>query len=50
MVENDGTVRPNVDIAEFSNGDELVIIGELKGDDGIHYRNNDFWAHEISSP
>ena len=47
MVENDGTVRPNVDVTGFSNGDELVVIGELKGDDGIHYTKNDFWAHEI---
>ena len=47
MVENDGTVRPKVDVMEYSNGDELVVIGELKADDGIHYTKNDFWAHEI---
>jgi len=46
MVENDGTVRPAVDVQEIKNGDWVIVTGELKSG-GDHYSLNDFWAVNI---
>ena len=32
---------------EFSNGDEVIVTGELKGEGGTHYSRGDFWASDI---
>ena len=47
MVENDGTVRPAVSVERIKNGDRIIVLGELKGEGGIHYRKNVFWARAI---
>ena len=48
MVENDGAVRPPANMHEFSNGDKVIEIGELKGEGGTHYSKGDFWASDIT--
>ena len=49
MVEDNGTIRPAVDVQGNKNGDWIVITGELKSG-GDHYSLNDFWAVSIDSP
>lgn len=46
MVEDDGTVRPAVDVSAIKNGDEVMITGELKNT-GTHTTLNDFWMLAI---
>ena len=46
MVENDGTLRPTINVKEINNGDWVVVIGELKSG-GDHYSLNDFWLSSI---
>ena len=46
MVENDGTLRPAINVKEINNADWVVVIGELKSS-GDHYSINDFWASSI---
>ncbi len=48
MVENDGTQRPPASQDEFSNGDKVIVTGELKGEGGTHYSKGDFWATDIT--
>ena len=48
MVEDDGTQRPPANKHEFDNGDRVIVIGELKGEGGIHYSKGDFWASDIT--
>ncbi len=48
MVENDGTLRPPVNVVGINNGDKIVVTGELKGEGGTHYSEGDFWATEVS--
>jgi len=48
MVENDGTERPELSVAEISNGDTVIVTGELKAEGGTHYSKGDFWASEIT--
>ena len=50
MVENDGTVRPAVSVEGIRNGDKVIVTGELKGEGGIHYSKDDFWAKSIAVP
>lgn len=50
MVENDGTVRPAVNVKGTRNGDRVVVTGELKDEGGIHYSKDDFWARSITLP
>ncbi len=47
MVENDGTQRPPASHDGFSNGDTVIVTGELKGEGGTHYSKGDFWAMDI---
>jgi hypothetical protein len=35
-------------MAEFNNGDKVIVIGELKGEGGTHYSKGDFWATDIT--
>lgn len=46
MVEDNGTLRPAVNVDEIKNGDWVVVVGELKSG-GIHYSLNDFWSSAI---
>jgi hypothetical protein len=46
MVEDNGTLRPAVDVQEIKNRDWVVVTGELKSG-GDHYSRNDFWAVSI---
>lgn len=46
MVEDNGTLRPSVNVDEINNGDWVVVIGELKFG-GTHYSLNDFWLGQI---
>ena len=46
MVEDDGTERPPVSIAGIDNGDQVIVIGELKTA-GEFRSLNDFWAISI---
>lgn len=46
MTENDGTVRPPVNIAGIKNGDQVIVTGELK-DDGEYTSRGDFWLSSI---
>jgi len=48
MTENDGTIRPAVNVEGISNGAQVTIKGELKGEGGVHYSKGDFWAVEIN--
>lgn len=48
MVENDGTERPAVSVEGIRNGDMVIVTGELKGEGGIHYSKDDFWAKSIA--
>ena len=48
MVENDGAQRPPANRHEFNNGDRVIVIGELKGEGGVHYSKGDFWAMDIT--
>jgi len=50
MVENDGTERPAVSVQGIRNGDMVIVTGELKGEGGIHYSKEDFWAKSITLP
>ena len=50
MVENDGSVRPAVNVQGIQNGDKVIVVGELKGESGIHYAKNDLWAKSITVP
>jgi len=50
IVENDGTVRPAVSVEGMRNGDKVIVTGELKGEGGIHYSKDDFWAKLIAIP
>jgi hypothetical protein len=49
MVEDDGTVRPPVNVDHVENGDWVIVTGELKT---AGEQRNDLWAEEIvlSSP
>ena len=47
MTENDGTIKPPVDVTGINNGDIVVVTGELKGEGGTHYSKGDFWATAI---
>ena len=46
MVEDDRTERPPVSIEGITNGDRVVVTGELKTA-GEHRQLNDFWADGI---
>ena len=46
MVEDDRTERPPVSIEGITNGDRVVVTGELKTA-GEHRQPNDFWAGGI---
>jgi hypothetical protein len=46
MVEDDGTPRPAVSVDAISNGDWVVVTGELKNS-GVHVSQDDFWASGI---
>ncbi len=46
MVEDNGTLRPTINVKEINNGDWVVVIGELKSG-GDHYSLNDFWLSRI---
>jgi hypothetical protein len=46
MVEDNGTLRPSVNVDEINNGAWVVVIGELKSG-GDHYSLNDFWLSDI---
>ncbi len=48
MVENDGSEKPDVGIGSISNGDTVIVTGELKGAGGTHYSQGDFWASDIT--
>ena len=50
MLENDDTVRPAVSVEGIRNGDKVIITGELKGEGGIRYSKDDFWAKSIAVP
>ena len=50
MVEDDGTVRPAVNVKGIRNGDNVIVAGELKDEGGIHYSKDDFWAKSITVP
>ena len=50
MAENDGTMKPPVDVTGINNGDKVIVTGELKGEGGIHYSKGDFWASAIVVP
>lgn len=50
MVENDGTERPAVEVTGINNGDNIIVKGELKGENGTHYSKGDFWAQIIVLP
>ena len=46
MVEDDGTERPSVSVEGIENGDNVIVVGELKPG-GIYHTLNDFWASSI---
>ena len=46
MVEDNGALRPSVNVDVINNGDWVVVIGELKSG-GDHYSLNDFWLSQI---
>ena len=46
MVEDNGTLRPSVNVDDIKNGDWVIVIGELKSG-GDHYSLNDFWLGQI---
>ena len=50
MVENDGTPQPAASVKGINKGNEIIVIGELKGEGGIHYSKGDFWAKVIVLP
>ena len=50
MVENNGTLRPAVNVEGIDKGDEIIVTGELKGESGIHYSKDSFWAKSIIVP
>jgi len=50
MVENEGMIRPAVSVESIRNGDKVIVTGELKGEGGIHYSKDDFWAKSIAVP
>jgi len=47
MVENDDTERPSVSVEGVSNGDTVIVTGELRGEGGVHYNKGDFWASAV---
>lgn len=46
MVEDNGTLRPSVNVDKIKNGDWVLVVGELKSG-GDHYSLNDFWLSQI---
>ena len=50
MIENDGTLRPPVNVQGIKNSDKIIVTGELKGEGGIRYKKDDFWAIAIVVP
>ena len=46
MVEDNGTLRPSVNVDKIKNGDWVIVVGELKSG-GDHYSLNDFWLRKI---
>ena len=46
MVEDNGTLRPSVNVDEINNGAWVIVVGELKSG-GDHYSLNDFWLIDI---
>ena len=46
MVEDNGTLRPSVNVDKIKNGDWVLVVGELKSG-GDHYSLNDFWLGQI---
>lgn len=50
MIDNDGTIRPAVSVKGIRNGDKVIVTGELKGEGGIYYSRDDFWAKSITIP
>jgi hypothetical protein len=46
MVEDDGTERAAISVEAVQNGDQIVVIGELKTI-GVYRSLNDFWASSI---
>jgi hypothetical protein len=46
MVEDDGTVRPAVSVADIQNGDWVVVTGELKTA-GVNRPRDAFWSTNI---
>ena len=47
MVKNDGTLQSAASIKGLNKGDRIIVTGELKGEGGIHYSKDDFWAKII---
>ena len=50
MTGNDGAKRPAVDVTGINSGEKIIVTGELKGEGGIHYKKDDFWASVIVVP
>ena len=46
MVEDDRSELPAVDVSGLSNGEEVVLYGELKSE-GDYRQKNDFWLIKI---
>lgn len=46
MVEDDGTERPAISVEDVRNGDQIVVVGELKTA-GVYCSLNDFWARSV---
>jgi hypothetical protein len=46
MVEDNGTLRPSVNVDRIENGNWVLVVGELKSG-GDHYSLNDFWLSDI---
>ena len=50
MMDNDGRQGPTVDVQGINNGDKIIVAGESKGEDGIYYSKDNFWAKSITIP
>ncbi|WP_157199006.1 hypothetical protein [Methanolacinia paynteri] len=46
MVEDNKTSRPAVDVSGLSNGEEVVLLGELKSE-GEYRQKNAFWLIKV---
>jgi hypothetical protein len=46
MVEDDGKERPAINVEDVRNGEQVVVVGELKTA-GVYRSLNDFWARSI---